>query len=170
MTYFQNYGKGGWKMIRLITVTLFSLFLFVNFAYADESYNITSCWSGDVTMLSASKELVIFGYDLKGVSRSNDQSTAFDNWSLQIVGTVKIESGKYSSRYYGKYMSPEGDIIIGEGGRDGDKGTWKFIGGTGKWKGITGGGTNKIVPNIKPIKKGTTQGCSIATGTFQLPK
>jgi hypothetical protein len=107
---------------------------------------------------------------LKGVSWSNDQSTAFDNWSLQIVGTVKIESGKYSSRYYGKYMSPEGDIIIGEGGRDGDEGTWKFIGGTGKWKGITGGGTNKTVPNIKPIKKGTTQGCSIATGTFQLPK
>ena len=35
-------------------------------------------------------------------------------------------------------MSPEGDIIIGEGGRDGDDGIWKFIGGTGKWKGITG--------------------------------
>jgi len=121
-------------------------------------------------MLSVSKELVIYGYDLKGVSRSNDQSTAFDNWSLQIVGTAKIESGKYSSRYYGKYMSPEGDIVIGEGGRDSNEGTWKFISGTGKWKGIAGGGTNTIVPNIKPIKKGTAQGCSIATGTFQLPK
>ena len=87
-------------MNRLIIVISFSLILFVNLAHADESYNITSCWSGDVTMLSASEELVIFGYDLKGVSRSNDQSTAFDNWSLQIVGTVKIESGEYSSRYY----------------------------------------------------------------------
>jgi hypothetical protein len=92
-------------MIRLITVILISLFLFVNFAHADESYNITSCWSGDVTMLSASKELVIFGYDLKGVSRSNDQSTAFDNCSLQIVGTVKIESGKYSSQFLIKRRS-----------------------------------------------------------------
>lgn len=157
-------------MIRLITVILVSLFLFANFAHAEENYNIISCWSGDVTMLSASKELVIFSYDLKGVSRSNDESKAFDNWSLQIVGTVKIDSGKYSSQYYGKYLSPDGDIVIGEGYRNGDEGAWKFINGTGRWKGITGGGTNKIVSNIKPIMKGTTQGCSIATGTFQLPK
>lgn len=157
-------------MNRLITIISFSLFLFANFAHAEESYNIISCWSGDVSMLSASKDLVIFSYDLKGVSRSNDESEAFDNWSFQIVGTSKIETGKYSSIYYGKYLSPEGDIVIGEGDRNGEEGTWKFMSGTGKWKGIRGGGTNKIVPNIKPIKEGTTQGCSIATGTFQFSK
>ena len=32
--------------------------------------------------------------------------------------------------------------FFGEGDRSGDEGTWKFIGGTGKYKGITGGGTN----------------------------
>ena len=67
-------------------------------------------------------------------------------------------------------MSPKGDIVIGEGGRDGDEGTWKFIRGTGKWKGITGGGMNKALPNIEPIEKGSAQRCSLATGTIQLPK
>lgn len=162
--------KEGDKMIRFITIALVSLFLTINFAYAEESYNITSCWSGDVTLLSGSEELVIYSFDLKGVSRSNDKSKPFDNWSLQIVGTAKIESGKYSSIYYGKYLSPEGDVVIGEGTRDNEEGTWKFIDGTGKWKGITGGGTNTIVPNIKPIEKGTTQGCSIAIGTYKLPQ
>lgn len=48
-------------------------------------------------MLSSSKELVIYSFDLKGVSRKNDENEAFHNWSFQIVGTAKIESGKYSS-------------------------------------------------------------------------
>jgi hypothetical protein len=156
-------------MTRSIAAVLAFLFLSVNFAYAEESYDMTSCWSGDYTMLSSSKELVIYSFDLKGVSRGNDGNMAFDNWSFEIIGTSVIKSGKYSSHYYGKYLSPEGDFIIGEGNRNGAEGTWKFIYGTGKYKGITGGGTNKNI-NIKPIKKGTTQGCSIAVGKFKLPK
>ena len=156
-------------MIRFITIILIGLFLSVNCAYADESYNMTSCWSGDFEMLSSSKELVIYSFDLKGVSRKNDESDAFHNWSFHLIGTSKIESGKYSSSFYGKWLSPEGDMVFGEGNRIGEKGTWKFIGGTGKWAGITGGGTNENV-NIKPVMKGTTQGCSIAIGTYKLPQ
>ncbi len=157
-------------MIRSINVILLSLFLFANFAHAKESYNKTNCWSGDVTVLFASEELVIYSYDVKGVSRSNDESKAFDNWAFQFVGTTKVESGKHSGQYYGMYLSPDGDIVIGEGDRNGDEATWKFINGTGKWKGVTGEGTGKLVQNTKPIAKGTTQGCGISTGTFQLPK
>lgn len=161
--------KKGDKMIRIVSLALLTLVAVTPFAYAEESYNMTSCWSGEATVLSTSKDMVIYSFDLKGVSRGNDGNMAFDNWSFEIIGTSKIESGKYSSHYYGKYLSPEGDFIIGEGDRNGPEGTWKFIYGTGKYMGITGGGTNKIV-NIKPIKKGTTQGCSIAVGKFQLPK
>lgn len=155
-------------MTRCIIIVL-SLLFFVSFAHADESYNIISCWSGDTTLLSASKELVIYSYDLKGVSRKIDENEAFHNWSFHVVGTAKIESGKTSILYYGKWLSPEGDMVFGEGDRSGVDGTWKFIGGTGKYKGISGGGTNVNV-SIKPIQKGTTQGCGIATGTFKLPQ
>jgi hypothetical protein len=157
------------KMIRLITIILIALFLSINLVHAEESYNMTSCWSGEFTMLSSSKELVIYSFDLKGVSRKNGESDAFHDWSFHIIGTAKIESGNYSSSYYGKWLSPEGDAVFGEGDRNGEEGTWKFIHGTGKWKGITGGGTNKIV-NIKPVMKGTTQGCSIAIGKYKLPQ
>ena len=156
-------------MIRFITIILIGFFLTVNCAYADESYNMTSCWSGDFEMLSSSKELVIYSFDLKGVSRKNDESDAFHNWSFHLIGMSKIVSGKYSSSFFGKWMSPEGDMVFGEGNRIGEKGTWKFIGGTGKWAGITGGGTNENV-NIKPVMNGTTQGCSIAIGTYKLPQ
>jgi len=63
-------------------------------------------------MLSSSEELVIYSFDLKGVSRKNDENEAFHNWSFQIIGTAKIESGKYSSLYYGKWLSPEGDMVF----------------------------------------------------------
>ncbi len=166
----KNETYDSFKKISFDLLSKPSRSLTVNFAHAEESYNMISCWSGDVTLLSASEDLVVYSFDMKGVSRSIDESKAFHNWSFQIIGSTKIVSGKYSSQYYGKYLSPEGDVVIGEGDRNGEEGTWKFISGTGKYKGITGGGTNKIVPNIKPIKKGSTQGCSIATGTFQLPK
>ena len=155
-------------MIRYATI-LMALVLFVSFAHAEESYNMISCWSGDYTMISSSEELTIYSFDLKGVSRKIDENEAFHNWSFHLIGTAKIVSGKYSSTYYGKWLSPEGDMVFGEGDRSGGQGSWTFIGGTGKWKGISGGGTNENV-NIKPVMKGTTQGCSIATGKFELPK
>lgn len=157
-------------MIRLITVILVSLFLFVNFANAEEPYDLTSCWSGDVTMLSASKDLVILSFDIKGVSHSNHENKAFDNHSFHMVGINKIEAGNRSGTSYAKYLSPEGDIVFGEIQTVGDKQTWKFLFGTGKWEGITGGGKTEPITNAKPIKEGTIQGCARATGTYQLPQ
>ena len=138
-------------------------------AQAEEPYDIITCFSGEVNLVSASDELTILSYDLKGVSRSNIEGGAFDKWSCQIVGIVKIESGKYKSNFYGKYLAPDGDYIVGEGQIIGNEGTWQFIHGTGKLKGITGGGKNRPI-RAKPIKKGTLQGCSIATGTYELPQ
>jgi len=144
--------------------------IFVTAANAEEPYDIISCYSGEVTTLSSNTDLTILSYDLKGVSRSNTQGGAFDNWSCHIIGLVRIELGKpRQNDYYGKYMSPEGDFIIGVGKGFGDEGTWEFIQGTGKWKGITGGGKNRSI-RIKSIKEGTMQGCSVATGTYELPK
>ena len=142
----------------------------VNLVHAVESYDITSCWSGDVTVISASKELVINNFDLKGVSQSNNENKTFDNWSFHIIGTSKLEGDNYSNIYYGKYLSPEGDIVIVEGYTTAREGTLKFLQGTGKWQGISGGGIINRIPNIRSIKKGTSQGCSRGFGTYQLPQ
>jgi hypothetical protein len=158
-------------MLRFIRICVIVGSVFcVNLVHPVEPYNITSCWSGDVIALSASKELEINSFDLKGVSRSNNENKAFDNWSFHIIGTSKMEGGNYSNFYYGKYLSPEGDIVIVEGHTTGGEGTWKFLKGTGKWQGISGGGITNIIPNIRSIKKGTSQGCSRGFGTYQLPQ
>jgi hypothetical protein len=158
------------RMTRIISFILLVFVALIPFAHAEETYDITNCWSGEVTLLHKSENLAIFNFDVKGMSLANGESKAFDGWSLNIIGTAKVEAGKYSSTYYGIYRSPEGDIVVGEGTRTGGDGSWKFIEGTGKWKGISGGGTNKLITNVPPIKEGTTQSCIVATGTFELPK
>ena len=53
-------------MLRFITICVIVGSVFcVNFVHAVEPYNLTSCGSGDVTMMSANKELVINSFNLK---------------------------------------------------------------------------------------------------------
>jgi len=65
-------------------------------------------------------------------------------------------------------LEPDGDVTAGESTLDGAEGTWKFIYGTGKSKGITGGGKNWPITKGKSIAPGTSQSCRKATGTYEL--
>jgi hypothetical protein len=67
-------------------------------------------------------------------------------------------------------MDMDGDFVVGQYEREGNEGRWEFLHGTGKWKGIKGGGTNRDVAESKPITPGTFQSCDSATGTFTLPE
>ena len=49
------------------------------------------------------------------------------------------------------------------------EGTWKYLYGKGKLKGITGGGNWMVVKRGKSVAKGTFQNCIRVTGTFDLP-
>jgi len=71
---------------------------------------------------------------------------------------------------YSKFMDPDGDIVILDYSQIGKEATTKFLQGTGKWKGITGGGKAWSITSGKPITAGTSQGCNRQTGTFELPK
>jgi len=170
MIYDSRRRNGFATVLSVVLVFVFGLGIFISVAQAEESYDITNCWSGVTSMLSASKELVVYGYELKGITRSNHENKAFDNDTFQCVGIAKVVAGKATSDSYCKFMDPDGDMVVGGGQKTGAEGTWKFLQGTGKWKGITGGGKNWVITKSKPIKEGTFQGCNRATGTYELPK
>ena len=61
-----EHRKGGKNILRLIIICLLGLTLLTPMANAEEKpINIISCRSGTNTMLTASKDLVIFSYDTK---------------------------------------------------------------------------------------------------------
>jgi hypothetical protein len=87
------------------------------------------------------------------------------------MGATKIVAGQKTSITYSKFMDSDGDFVVLETvAIPGEKeDAWKFLHGTGKWKGIKGSGKLEIIAQGKPITPGTFQNCK-ATGTFELPK
>lgn len=81
-------------------------------------------------------------------------------------------AGKMTALTYSKMMDPDGDFVIAEVtmAPGETEGSFKFLYGTGKWKGIKGGGKATNIARGKPITPGTVQQCGRWTGTFELPK
>jgi hypothetical protein len=153
-----------------LTAAVLAPFLLISIAQAEEPYDLTMCMSGETSMLLASKELVLLSYQGNGMTMSNHANKKFHGMSYRCIGTNKIVNGVRQQVGYCKYMDADGDLIVGEGTRNGKEGSWKFLYGTGKWKGITGGGPIGVnVASGKPISEGTFQVCQRAKGTFTLP-
>ena len=153
-----------------LTTAVLALFLLISIVQAEEPYDLTMCMSGQVSMLIASKELVIYNFQADGMTMSNHENKKFHGMSYRCLGTSRTENDVQNSVSYCKYMDADGDLIVGTGIRSEKEGTWKFLYGTGKWQGITGGGPIGVpVASGKPISEGTFQVCQRAKGTFKLP-
>jgi len=145
--------------------------IFIPFAQAEQPFDITMCFSGTTTMVSASKELAVFSFGFKTILRSNHENKVFDNCTGHFEGVMKVISGKRYENAYFKLMGPDGDSIVGEVIRAGtEEGTYKLLQGTGKWKDITGEGKSRTIGSGKPIAPDTFQMCNKIMGTFELPK
>ena len=151
-------------MIRTLVTALVGLVLLVPAVQAEKkSGEALICRSGNVTLLFASKEATIFAVDQKGIFVKTGTTQSCN-------GTISIIAGKFVGGGYCKNMDSDGDITLtswtllkrGEG-------TFTFLHGTGKWKGVTGGGEFKTVKRGKPIAKGTYQNCGKSTFTYELP-
>ncbi len=161
------------KRCRFVLASLMGLALYVSTAVAEpQDLDFTGCRSSTSTILSATKELVVLSFDLKGIDRSNHENKLFDNFSHNCNGVYMVAGEKTSGNGFCKYMAPDGDFTVLEWKNTGTrgKGTWTFLHGTGKFKGITGGGDYDTVARAKPIVKGTVQTCIRVTGTMDLPQ
>jgi hypothetical protein len=153
-----------------VVAIAFGMIAFAFSAKAEQPYDITTCFAGTVTVLTASDELTVTSVEMRGITQSHLENKAFDNTSVHCVGVGQSMPDKSIRSGYCKYLDPEGDFLVGRYEAEGAEGKWEFVHGTGKWKGITGGGTYEAVTRAKPITPGTFQYCSRATGTFSLPK
>ena len=156
-------------ILRIALVLVIACCTFASVVHAGP-YDLTNCFDGETTMLVASKELVVFSYNLKGICRSNNDDKLFDNTSFQCVGITKIVNGKEMGQGICKFLDKDGDITVGETTSTGAEGTWKAFYGTGKMKGITGSGKNMYITSSKPIIEGSFQNCNRATGNYEIPK
>jgi hypothetical protein len=67
------------KRWRRGVATLFGLLLFIPVAQAEQPFDCTHCVSWTETILSATEELTVTSYDVKGIIMSNLENKVFDN-------------------------------------------------------------------------------------------
>ena len=157
-------------MIRSVLIAFLAIFVFIPTVQAADSFESTACRSGTATMVHNSKELMIMGFELKGMLRSNTNTEILNNVSEICVGTFEQAGDQITQSGYCKYMYPNGDINVVKWDGNGKGGEWKFLLGSGKWENIKGGGTWNILQRAKSIEAGTFQNCMTIKGTFELPK
>ena len=161
-------------VLTLAAAIVFGLAMFIPVAQAEQPFELTDCWSAKVTMLTQSKELTILSSDVLGMTMSENK--LFNNLTSNCLCLRSFMGGKQKSTCYSKFMDADGDFFITEAIRTGTEvgpgSTWKFLEGTGKFRGITGGGKASFTAsNVKrPIRPGMLQGRLKMTGTFELPK
>ena len=161
------------KKIKLIPVSfiiILALFMLNSKVQAQQPMDMMSCGDSTTTTIVSTPELTIMGVDGKGINLDHLASKAFDNMTYHWVGVLKIDSGKITGTFNSKYMDPSGDFLVVEISQVGMERDWKFLYGTGKWKGVTGGGKAFAFTKGKPISPETFQSCTKITGTYELKK
>lgn len=163
-----------WKKGRFIPgmIAAVSIFICIEYVYAQTPFDITECGSGPVTVVYQSKEITITGTEGKGIISSHHENKVFDNFTFQVVGIAKVEEGKRLSDSYWKIVDPDGDVIIAQVVVIGPEKTMKLLHGTGKWKGIKGEAKGKTTAagRGQSLMPGSFQACSRYVGSFELPK
>lgn len=166
------------KAILVLAVGLVSLPALAEDAPApipkEGSISYVNVFSSAVKALALGKERIQFSYESMGVSTSPTGKGLLHNASVRCMGGMHIfnrawddESGSCI------YNRPDGDqvfVIYKASGTLGAtvKGTFTYVGGTGKMAGITGSGEWTRV-NVRPAAEGTTQAITQHTGKYKLP-
>jgi hypothetical protein len=170
-TMFYKKGVIGFAIVFSICAFIWSSPL-IRAESTEQTYDVDACVSMDYSPLVQSKEITILNLDGKGIMRSNNESKVFDNCTIHTQGVAVIEGKNMTVYAYMKYLDPEGDYVIFRYTQNpGEKAaTTTIMAGTGKYKGITGGGKAKRITRGKPVAAGTNQFCNNHKGKFTVPK
>jgi hypothetical protein len=127
-----------------------------------------------IKTVAMGKERVMLIYEATGVHIGDSSDSILHNSSFRGVGSTTIVKGTLEDSGFCVNIRPDGDQIfttyksIGVMAT-GIKRTWTFVGGTGKFVGIEGGGENEAPLGIRPAAEGSMQGYNRMTGHYKLP-
>ena len=151
---------------------------------ADKAGTIDMVSYGDSTMTTivAGKDLTVINYEFRGINMDRQHDKFFDMISFHSAGIVRTDCGKTDCLIYATYEDNSGDLFVVEFSKPdrirdwshlmgtdlyaedlnratdnpGDR-EWKFLYGTGKFKGITGGGKATVVAMVAKASTDTYQ-------------
>jgi len=136
----------------------------------EHSYEIKVCSTTEGTVIDRAGETTILASVSRGIADSVKPGGAFDKTTFECRGVTNVSKTglDYNSRC--TFVDADGHRVVGGsvGTQQGWK--WTFLGGTGKWEGIQGGGTGKSIGRYPRLSPAVSAGCGLATGTYSFKK
>jgi len=132
-------------------------------------------WTGTFTALPMGKELVQMNYEGHSVTVSDTGKGLLHNATAHVVGGMLIKKGIYENDTgLLSFTRPDGDKVFATYKASGTvgksaKGTATYVGGTGKFEGITST-TEFNRYSLRPPAKGFFGSFSISKSTWKLPE
>ncbi len=131
------------------------------------TYEQTLCFGGPAHLVNASDTDRYGTYQTTGGTQS--ATKAFDSMSLECIGTFELRSNVYRHKGYCVFQDASGDKFHAADTASPQGYTVELLGGTGKFKGITGNANIERLGAMTPVRQGTIQGCRRVTGSCKLP-
>jgi hypothetical protein len=136
----------------------------------------TYIYTATSTVAPLDKERYALIYETLGVNISDTGKGPFHNMSGQNIGVIYFDKGVGKVLAYMIFTAPDGDKVLVDMKEDKalpapniNKGTGKFLGGTGKFAGIEGT-VEYTRYYVKPVKKGTVQAVAHIKFHWKLPE
>ena len=165
------------KALMLLIFTLFLLATVVNVfseEMAKEGLESGKNYAtGTSKALPMGEERLQLTYEGSGIYVTDIEEGLLNNSSVHFLGALHAVKGAFEESGCMVVTAPDGDKAFvsykgsGNLGKSA-KGTYTYVGGTGKYKGITGGG-EFTRSNLQPASKGVWASITLFKGNWKLP-
>ncbi len=133
------------------------------------SVDVRMCWGGTSQTIVPAQGTVLGTFQLTGPFYSAAPGGAFDGAGGECVGAFESLAGELRLIGYCQLVDRQGDKAWGRDTRNKGEDFYEFLGGTGKYAGISGTlKKERPAPSAAP-RPGTLTGCARMVGAYRVP-
>ena len=166
------------KKTLMVLILILFLLVTVGNVFCEEmakegSYKGKNYATGTSKALPMGEERIHLTYEGSGIYVSDIEEGFLNNGSMHFLGALHAVKGAFEESGFWVLTVPDGDKVFatwkgsGNLGKDA-KGTYTYVGGTGKYTGITGGG-EFTRSSLQPASKGVWASITLFKGSWKLP-
>jgi hypothetical protein len=133
-------------------------------------YEIKVCSTTEASVVDRVDGVTVLANTARGIADSVRPGGAFDKTSFECRSVVNASKAGFDYTSRCLFVDADGHKVVGASVGDAQGWKWTFLGGTGKWEGIQGGGTGKSTARYPRLSPAVSAGCGLAVGTYSLKK
>lgn len=153
-----------------VLITLALAFQLPSALGQETPYDIRGCGTAETTLIDRIGDASILQSVSRGVVDSVPPGGAFDKTTFECrtILHASKEGAEFTNRCV--FVDAEGHKLFGSSNGTHKGWQWRFMGGSGKWEGISGGGTGAVEASYPRLSPSVAGNCFRARGSFSLKK